>query len=128
MLMGVDIRLISLQDFLRTNMVGAVDFETSRSALVETVKSAAECGVHHILLDARKAIAVRISAADVFTLVMHLLSLGVDPSYRIAILNDPKDDIDRGKLFEESARERGIDAAAFRDYETALAWLSRTSL
>jgi hypothetical protein len=30
---------------------------------------------------------------------MHLLSLGIDPAYRIAILNDPKDQIDRGKLF-----------------------------
>jgi hypothetical protein len=56
---------------------------------------------------------------------MHLLSLGIDPAYRIAILNDPKDQIDRGKLFEEGARERGLDAAVFRDFEAALTWLCR---
>jgi hypothetical protein len=121
--MAVDIRLVSLRDFVRTDMEGAIDFETSKVAFTGAVRSSAECGVPNILIDARRAIAVQVSTSDVYTLVMHLLSIGIDPGYRIAILNDPKDEIDRGKVFEESARAQGIDAAAFRDYEEALAWL-----
>jgi hypothetical protein len=126
--MAVDVRLISLRDSVRTDMVGAFDFEASKAALTASVTSGAECGVPNILIDARKAVAVGGTPADVYTLVMHLLSLGIDPGYRIAILNDPKDEIDRGKLFEQCARDQGIDAAAFRDYEIALDWLSRTPL
>jgi hypothetical protein len=121
--MAVDIRLISLRDFLRTDLVGAIDFETSKAALTGSVRAAAECGVPNILLDTRRATALGVTGSDVYTLVIHLLTLGIDSGYRIAILNDPKDELDRGKLFEQAARERGIDAAAFRDYEAALDWL-----
>jgi hypothetical protein len=123
--MPIDIRLISLRDFVRTDMVGTLDFEITKAALTEIVKASSECGVPNLLIDARMAIAVEVSASDIHELVMHLLSLGIDPTYRIAILNDPKDQIDRGKLFEEDARERGIDAAVFRDFEAALTWLCR---
>jgi hypothetical protein len=121
--MPIDIRLISLRDFVRTDMVGALDFETTKAALTEVVKATMECGVPNILIDTRMAIPIEFRASDVPDLVAHLLSLGIDPSYRIAILNDPKDEIDRGKLFEKDAREHGIDAAVFRDFETALNWL-----
>ena len=114
--MPVDIRLISLRDFVRTELVGAVDLETSKAALTELARSTAECGVPNIL---------DVGASDVAALVEHLLALEVDPGYRIAILNDPKDGVDRGKLFEEHARRLGIDAAVFRDFEEALAWLCR---
>ena len=80
-------------------------------------------GVPNVLVDTRMAFPVNFSTVDVYTLVMHLLSLGVDPSYRFALLNDPKDEIDRGRLFETYARERGINARAFRHFEEALTWL-----
>jgi hypothetical protein len=123
--MPIDVRLISLRDFVRSDLVGAIDFEASKAALTEVVKSSSEYGVPNILIDARRVIAVGVGASDVSELVLHLLSLGIDPGYRIAILNDPKDEIDRGKLFAGNARERGVDAAVFRDFETALACLCR---
>jgi hypothetical protein len=123
--MPVDVRLISLRDFVRSDLVGALDFETTKAVLTEIVSSTSEYGVPNILIDARKAIAVGLSASDVSELVLHLLSLGIDADYRIAILNDPKDEVDRGRLFEGYARERGVDAAVFRDFETALTWLCR---
>jgi len=123
--MPVDIRLISLRDFVRTDLVGAVDLETTKAALTELAKATSECGVPNVLIDARTAVAVGVGASDVPALIEPLLALGVDPSYRIAILNDPKDEVDHGKLFEELARRRGIDAAVFRDFEAALTWLCR---
>ena len=123
--MPVDIRLISLRDFVRTDLVGAVDLETTKAALIELAKATSECGVPNVLIDARTAVAVGVGASDVPALVEPLLALGVDPGYRIAILNDPKDEVDRGKLVEELARRRRIDAAVFRDFEAALTWLCR---
>ena len=123
--MPVDIRLISLRDFLRTDLVGALDLETSKAAVVELAKATSECGVPNVLIDARMAVAVGIGTSDMPALVEPLLALGVDPGYRIAILNDPKDEVDRGKLFEELARGRGIEAAVFRDFEAALTWLCK---
>jgi hypothetical protein len=123
--MPVDIRLISLRDFIRTDLVGVVDFETTKAAVTELAKATLECGVPNILIDARTAVAVGVGASDMPAVVEPLLALGVDHGYRIAILNDPKDDLDRGKLFEEIARRRGIDAAVFRDFEAALTWLCK---
>jgi hypothetical protein len=115
----------SLRDFIRTNLVGAVALETSKAALTDLVKATSEYGVPNVLLDTRMAVAVGISASDVSSLVVHLLALGIDPEFRIAILNDPHDEIDRGKIFEKHARRRGIDAAVFRDFESALSWLCK---
>jgi hypothetical protein len=106
-------------------MAGAFDLETSKAVFTAIVEATSESGVPNILIDARRAIAVEVGASDISELIMHLLSLGIDPGYRIAILNDPKDEIDRGKLFQECARERGINAAVFRDFEAALTWLCR---
>ncbi len=123
--MPIDVRLISLRDFVRTDVAGAFDLEATKAALTAIVKTTSECGVPNLLIDTRRVIAVEFGPADVPELVTHLLSLGIDPGYRIAILNDPPDEIDRGKLFEDCARARGIDAAVFRDFETALTWLCR---
>jgi len=123
--MPVDIRLVTLREFVRTDLVGAFDLEASKAALTEIVRAAAQCGVPNLLIDVRMAVPVELCAADVQELVMHLLLLGVDPGYRIAILSDPQDEVDRAKVFESYARERGVDAAAFRDFETALTWLCK---
>ena len=88
--MPIDIRLISLRDFVRTNLDGDFDLEDSKFALTTSVVATWEAGVPNILIDARRAIAVEFGPLDVPELVMHLLDLGTDPGYRIAILNDPK--------------------------------------
>jgi hypothetical protein len=121
--MIVDIRLISLRDYLRTNLIGAIDFEVSKVALTEMVKASSAVGVPNLFVDTRMAIPVGLDASDVHELVKHLLSLEIDPGIRIAILNDPRDELDRSKLFEEYARESGIEDAVFRDYESAITWL-----
>ena len=123
--MSVDIRLVSLRDFIRTDVAGTFDLEGSKAVLTEIVKSSDECGVPNVLIDVRMIRPEKVEPADIYTLVMHLLSLGIDPGHRFAILNDPQLELDGGKLFEQCARERGIDAAAFRDYEATLAWLCR---
>jgi hypothetical protein len=58
---------------------------------------------------------------------MHLMSLGFDRGRKLAILNDPPDDFDRGKLFEHCAVQHGMKVAAFHEFEPALEWLNEES-
>ncbi len=46
----------------------------------------------------------------------------------MVIVNDPKEEIDRAKLFEHCAQHQGMDVATFHDFEEALAWLNDGSV
>jgi hypothetical protein len=122
--MPFDIRRISIADYLRTDVTGVFDFEATRSLLTEVVESCFRSGIHRVLVDVRSARPENIGVSDIYTLVMHLISLGLERGHRLAILNDPPDDFDRGKLFEQCAVQQGMNVAAFRDFEAALAWLN----
>jgi hypothetical protein len=122
--MPFDIRRISIADFLRTDVTGVFDFGATKSLLTEVVESSFRSGIHRVLVDVRSARSENMDASDIYTLVMHLMSLGLERGHRLAILNDPPDDFDRGKLFEQCAVRHGMNVAAFRDFESALEWLN----
>jgi hypothetical protein len=121
-------RIVSIQDFLRTNLSGTYDFEDTKVAFQEIIASCNAAAVHRILLDIRNVQETDIESADIFSLVMHLLSLDIVFDFRMAIVNEPKDEIDRAKLFEHCAQHHGVDVAAFRDFEKALSWLNQGQL
>jgi hypothetical protein len=125
--MSFDIRRISIPDFLRTDVMGVFDFEATRSLLTQIVASTFRSGIHRILVDVRAARLANIGVADIYTLVMHLMALGLDRGHKLAILNDPPEEFDGGKLFEQCAVRQGMNVAAFRDFEAALEWLSAES-
>jgi hypothetical protein len=125
--MPFDIRRISIADFLRTDVTGVFDFEGTKSLLTEIVGSTFRSGINRVLVDVRAARAAHIDVADIYTLVMHVMSLGLDRGHKLAILNDPPEEFDGGKLFEQCAVRQGMNVAAFRDFEAALKWLSEES-
>jgi len=59
---------------------------------------------------------------DVWTLAKKLTSSGLRA--RMAVVNSPKDDFDRGAFLELCAVNRGYDLKAFRDFEAAFTWLN----
>ena len=120
----VEMRLISIRDFLRFNVAGAFDFEASKSAITDIVTACDQAGVTEVLVDSRDASMIEVRLADVFSLVLHMISLGPDGGRRLAILNDPKDPIDRGKFFADIATARGRTVASFREFESAVRWLN----
>jgi hypothetical protein len=129
--MPAEIRHICIADFLRTDLSGVFDFDATKALFTDIFQTSIRSGVARVLVDARLARPPHpadIDVSDIYTLVMHLLSLGLDPSYKLAILNDPPGAIDRGKLFEECAVQNGMQVAAFRDFEEALAWLNEGRL
>jgi hypothetical protein len=121
-------RIVSIQEFLRTNLSGTFDFEETKVAFQEIVASCNAAAVNRILLDIRDVQATDIESTDIFSLVMHLLSLDLVFDFRMVIVNEPKDEVDRAKLFEQCAKHHGVDVATFRDFEQALAWLNHDQL
>jgi hypothetical protein len=119
-----DIRRISIADFLRTDVAGVFDFQATRSLLTEIVASSFRSGISRILVDVRSARPKNLDVSDIYTLVMHLMSLGLERGHKLAILNAPPDEFDGGKFFEQCAIRQGMNVAAFRDFEAALEWLN----
>jgi hypothetical protein len=123
--MAYDIRLIHLKDFLRTNVQGVIDLDSTKALFKEIATASAKHSNHHILMDVRDIPAGgQLSAADVWEIASSLEECGIGRHNRIAILNAPKDNFDRAAFLETCAANRGFNIRAFRDFEKALHWLA----
>jgi hypothetical protein len=118
-----DIRLIHINDFLRTHASGTIDLETSKQVLRDIVAACREHPNHNVLIDSRET-TNHMSALEVWQVAASLEKSGLDPEIRLAIVNDPKDAFDRADFFETCAANRGFNIRAFRDFEKALYWLA----
>jgi hypothetical protein len=118
-----DIRLIHLKDFLRTDLRGNLDLESSKRSLKEIAQACTEHENHHVLIDTRDSDS-KATPVDVWELAASLEECGIGRHNRIAILNAPKDDFDRAAFLETCAANRGFSIKAFRDFEKALYWLA----
>lgn len=121
--MAYEVQIIPIKEFLRTDVSGVVDLAASRKLLRGLVVVCSQKNVSRILIDGREA-SSDASTADVWTLANDLDSLGVSRSHRVALLNRPKDEFDRGAFLELCATNRGYQLRAFRDFEEAFAWLT----
>lgn len=125
--MSYDVHVISISEFLRTDVTGIIDLEASRALLRNLVTTAASRDVDRVLLDGRNARA-RVSTADIWTLANDLGVLGVR-DHRIAfLLSPPEDDFDRGAFLELCATNRGYQLRAFHDFEQAFTWLTAAAV
>ena len=118
--MAVDVRIIPITEFLRADVSGTL-METSLILLCDLIAACKEHNVDRILIDTREATS-NTSVLDVWTLAKKLTSSGLRA--RIAVVNSPKDDFDRGAFLELCAVNRGYDLKAFRDFEAAFTWLN----
>jgi hypothetical protein len=110
--MSYDVHVISISEFLRTDVTGIVDLDASRALLRELVATAARCNVDRVLLDGRNARA-RVSTADIWTLASELGALGVQ-DHRIAfLLSPPEGDFDRGAFSRCAPPIAGTSSALF---------------
>lgn len=121
--MPAEIRVMSPEDFIQSGPDGSYDYDATKAFLYELVAAAAREGNPRLLIDTRDFVASEIEITDVFDLVTHARSLQLGAKSRVAIVNRPKDEFDRAKLFEIGAASRGLQVLAFRDYDEALAWL-----
>lgn len=121
--MAYNLRVIPINEFLRTDVSGEVDLKASRELLKGLMDICVRENLDRILIDGREA-SSHASTVDVWTLANDLGSLGVSREYRVAVLNRPKDDFDRMAFLELCATNRGYQLKAFRDFEAAFTWLT----
>src|SRR4051794_12530170 len=100
--MAANVRVIPIKEFLRTDVAGNLDLQTSRSLLQGIMRACKTHNVDRVLIDTREATS-KASVADVWTLASDLSSMGLSPQHRVAIVNRPKDDFDRGEFLEVCA-------------------------
>ena len=117
--MAVDVRIISITQFLRADVSGTL-METSLILLCDLIAACKDHNVDRILIDAREATS-NTSVLDVWTLARKLTPLGLS---RVAVVNRPKEDVERGTFLELCATNRGYRLKAFNDFEAAFTWLS----
>jgi hypothetical protein len=122
MIMPHDIRVISLDDFLRTDVQGQLDLTGSKQVLSELASECAKHPNHDILLDLRNARSALV-VPELYALVAFLGELGLGVDNRIALLYHQKDSFDRARFFALYAERQGLQVSAFQDFEWALEWL-----
>ena len=122
--MAVDVRIIPIKEFLRSDVSGNLDLERSLTILRSLVEECKNHKVDRILIDTREATS-NASMLDVWTLARKLTYSGLRA--RLAVVNRPKDGFDRGAFLELCAMNRGYELKAFRDFEAAFTWLNAGS-
>ena len=118
--MAVDVRIIPIKEFLRSDVSGTLDLERSLSILRKLVEECKNHNIDRILIDTREATS-NASMLDVWTLARKLTPSGLS---RVAVVNRPKEDVERGTFLELCATNRGYRLKAFNDFEAAFTWLS----
>ena len=117
--MTVDVRIIPITEFLRADVSGTL-IETSLILLCDLIAACKDHNVDRVLIDTREATS-NTSVLDVWTLARKLTPSGLS---RVAVVNRPKEDVERGTFLELCATNRGYQLKAFNDFEAAFTWLS----
>ena len=119
--MAVEVKIIPIKEFLRTDVSGNLDLEKSLIILGDLVEECKKNNVDRILIDTREATS-NASMLDVWTLAKKLTHSGLKA--QVAVVNRPKDDFDRGAFLELCAMNRGYQLKSFHDFEAAFTWLN----
>src|SRR4029079_15150377 len=95
--MAVEVKIIPIKEFLRSDVSGNLDLERSLGLLRKLVEECKNHNVDRILIDTQEATS-NASMLDVWTLAKKLTHSGLRA--RVAVVNRPKDDFDRGAFLE----------------------------
>ena len=120
--MPQDIKIVSAREFVRTNAKGEFDLEETKNLLLTVLSKMKDANIYDVMLDVREA-SSKMTGVEVLKLFTHLHHLGSLSNRKIAIVYRPKDDLDRAKMFEVCAQNRGYQVGAFQDFEEAITWL-----
>ena len=121
--MAYDVRVIPIREFMRTDITGEFDVSATRDLLSQLMAACKRENITRILIDCREA-SSQATVTEVWMLARDLAALGVTYEYRMAVLNRPKDEFDRGAFLEVCATNRGYQLKAFREFEAAFTWLT----
>jgi hypothetical protein len=121
--MVYDIRMISAKDFIRLDAEGRFDLPATQRMFRDTMWACVNSKIGRVLLDIRDASA-DMTVAQVVSLAA--ICGEITPTmkdHKIAILNRPKDELDRAQIVASVAAQHHWNIRAFRDFEQAFDWL-----
>lgn len=122
--MSWDLRVIHAKDFLRTNVSGALDFETSKNILDELVSVESRIADFDFLIDIRDTDS-HTSITDIYILVGEMVRhKELIHKRKIAVLDQLDDNFVKTQFFEVCSRNRGFSVRAFTEFEEAMNWLT----
>lgn len=123
--MSIDVRIISIPDFVRVDASGTLDIDESRAILRQIAAECKECGVKRVFSDCRE-VRRGPDIVELYWLVESFSEIGIGPELRLAILY-----IERGlgqaRSFRDMAQNRGFQVELFEDFEAAFNWLMETA-
>jgi len=120
--MVTKIQVIHAHDFLRATPEGRLDFEASRTLLVDLVAASAALGDHDVVLDTRDMQSA-MSAGELWYLALELARHGGALGRKKAVLC-PRARFENAEFFALCAQNRGLNVRAFTSYEEAVEWFA----
>jgi len=124
--MDLNLRLIHVEDFIRTTPDGEIDLKKSKELLLRLALENAEPNQYDLLIDVRQQTG-HLSLSDIAELVGVMIEHRDSFQSKLAILARPGLEFDHAKFMELYAGNRGFLVGAFRDYEEAMNWLVTSS-
>jgi len=119
--MPVNLKVINTKDFIKTTVIGTLDFAASKQTLLDILSLIKQPGEYDVLVDTRETESL-LSITDHYELGEALASHPMLRRSRICLLV-PTKDVDKAGFFETVTVNRGAQTKVFADFEQAIAWL-----
>jgi len=124
--MDLNTRIIQAKDFLKASPTGEYDLEMAKQWLLELARENAAPRQYDVLIDVRGA-SLSLSLADITELVQVMIETRDSFRSKIAILTTPGVKFENAQFGALYAGNRGIQVAAFTDFEETINWLMSLS-
>jgi len=124
--MDLNIRIISAHDFLITTPTFQVDLETSKQFFLKLARENAPPRQYDLLIDLRSTTG-NLSLPEVIEVVKLVIDHRDSFRSKIAILTTPGVKFENAQFGALYAGNRGIQVAAFTDFEETINWLMSLS-
>ena len=119
------VQVIHAGDFIKATPQGEVNLELSKKRLAKVVNALDIDHTYNFLADWRN-VKINFSMTDMYYLAMELARYKKISNSRISLLV-PSGNFDRGEFLQLCAQNRGVQLAAFTDYESAMEHLTSAS-
>jgi hypothetical protein len=120
--MAVKLQIIHANDFIKATPEGEVNLELSKTRIRKLAGSLDLKHEYSFLVDWRN-VTVNFSMTDMFYMALEVARHKELSRAKISLLV-PVNSFDRGEFLQLCAQNRGVQLAAFTEYEEATNWLS----
>ena len=124
--MSSEIKIYKVNDFIRQNESGEIDFDRSMQMIHDLAVAASFYAGHNILVDLRETTIIGESNIGVILrLALEMARYGSAFKGKIAnVVPDDEKRLSTAKQFEASLNLQGFDYKVFTSFEDAIDWLS----